>query len=657
MGFLVMAHASVQVPTGQVREVTEKVRPALVRIHVVSVDHASGREVKREAAGSGVIIHPEGYVITNHHVAGRARRLFCTLTNREEIEARLVGTDALSDIAVIQLLGEEGRVFPCAEFGDSDAMKVGDPVLAMGCPYALSQSVTMGIMSNTEMVLPQMIWRQRFTIDGEDVGSIVRWLGHDAPIYGGNSGGPLVNLEGKIIGINEMRMGLAGAIPGNLAQEVARELIEKGYVLRAWIGLQVQPRLDSQIDQQGVLVSAAIRGTPSHEAGFLSGDLLVELNGEPVDVRFAEELPLFNLQVASLPVGEKVKAKVIRQNETKTLTLKPEKRQPVRPDEREIKILGISCRDLTFLAMREMKRESVDGVLVTSLRPGGPCGQARPPLMPRDVIVEVRGEKVANTEVLNEILENIVSDSADPMQVLVKFERNHESLVTVVDVGSKEWNDPGLEARKAWIGVATQVITKEIAEQSDLQGVRGVRVTQVFEGTTAKEAGLQLGDWIVAIDGEAIPASEARDVEVFPTMVRQRSIGSKTELGVIREGKERTIQIELERSPKLAREMKRYKDEAFEFEVRDVAFDDRAREKWPEDLQGVIVETVEQGGWAALGYLSPGDLLLEINKEPIVHVNECKDRMDQIYRDEPDSVVFQVIRGIHRLYLEIKPAW
>src|SRR5262249_21659629 len=198
-----------------------QVAPSLVRIHLVMIDYQDGREIKREGSGSGTIIRPEGYVLTNHHVAGRTRTIICTLPTREEIPAELVGTDPLSDIAVLKLRPPAPRVFPAAHFGDASKLKVGERVLALGSPLALSQSVTMGIVSNTEMIMPGLFWPfNRMTLDGEDVGSIVRWIGHDAPIFGGNSGGPLVNMQGEIVGVNEISLGLAGAIPADLAQEV-----------------------------------------------------------------------------------------------------------------------------------------------------------------------------------------------------------------------------------------------------------------------------------------------------------------------------------------------------------------------------------------------------------------------------------------------------
>src|SRR5262245_59145930 len=259
-----------------------QVTPALVRIRGASAECGQGGEIKVQEVGSGAIISKDGYIITNHHVAGHGKRMFCTLWNREEIEAELIGTDPLTDISVIKLNPEKPRNFEPSSFGDSSAMRVGDNVLAMGSPMALSQSITLGIVSNTEMVIPRF-WGSsgQLRLEGENVGALVRWFAHDAAIYGGNSGGPLVNLKGEIIGINEISFGLSGAIPGDLARAVAQELIAKGKILRSWLGVDVQPLFKHTDGERGILIAGVLEESPADKAGLQAGDRMLRLNGKP----------------------------------------------------------------------------------------------------------------------------------------------------------------------------------------------------------------------------------------------------------------------------------------------------------------------------------------------------------------------------------------
>ena len=638
----------------EVEAALAKVSPSLVRIHVVSVDFQDGRELKREASGSGTIIAKEGLIITNHHVAGRTRAIMCTLANREEIPAELVGTDPLSDIAVLRLRPSTPRTFPVASFGDVSTLKVGDRVLALGSPLALSQSVTMGIVSNTEMIMPGMFWPfNRMTLDGEDVGSIVRWIGHDAAIFGGNSGGPLVNLKGEIVGINEISLGLAGAIPADLARDVAESIIREGRVKRGWIGLEVQPLLSSSKATRGGLVGGTIEGSPSAEAGFASGDILVKLAGHDVLVRFAEEVPMFNQMVMRLAIGKPVDAVVVRNGAEKTLHVTPVERESVDARIRELPLVGVTASNLTGWAAKELKRASRDGVRVRGVRPGGPADEAKPALREDDVILTVDDKPTATFEALESVVETLTRGKETTVPALVSFDRAGERLLTVVEFGRAGLEDPGLEARKAWVPVSVQVLTHELADRLNMSGKTGVRVTRVF----GEAAGLKVGDVITALDGNPIEASQPSDSDLFATLIRQYKIGSTANLSIVRNGKPMELAVKLDTSPRLPREMKKYEDPSFEFRVRDIAAADRVSSRLPADQAGVLVDAVREGGWAALAHLADGDILLTIDGEAMANVEAVQAKMTRIATAKPHSVVFKVRRGIRTFFVELETGW
>jgi len=636
-----------------------KVYPALVRIHVVAGYFSDGREVKGESAGSGVIISNEGYVITNHHVAGKARRIQCTLSNKRELEATLVGTDPLVDIAVIKLdlAGGHDRPIAVAEFGDSETLRVGDQVLAMGCPRAISQSVTLGIVSNTEMTFPSLLWPAAFRMDGEDTGSLVKWIGHDAQIFPGNSGGPLVNLKGEIVGINEISFGLGGAIPGNLAREVADQIIQHGGVRRSWLGIGLQPLLKGDPNARGVLVSGVAPGSPAEAAGLRAGDVLLSYDGRPLNIHHPEELTAFNRVLLGTPVGARVGLSYRREGKDFQTTATTLERGSVQGDEVELKAWGITLSDLTLLSAKELKREPQSGVLVTSLRPGAPAAEAKPPLQPEDVIVKFGGKTVRTLGELVKMSADAGAGKSSPTPMLVGFERGTERLLTVVKLGERETPDRSAEATKAWVPVASQVLTADLAEALGLKGKTGIRLTQVYGGTTAEVAGLRVGDILLRLEGESINASQPHDIEVFPSMVRQYRVGRRVKLEGVRDGSPLTVEIELAPSPKSTRELPEYRDPQFDFSARDLTFQDVLREELDPGQSGALITRVESGGWGALAHMAVDDIVLAVDGAKIATASDLEVRMKRIAKDKPSRVVFFVRRGVRTLFLELEPAW
>ena len=584
--------------------------------------------------------------------------MVCTLWNREEIPAELVGTDPLTDVAVLKLKPAKAREFSPARFGDSASMKVGDTVLAIGSPMALSQSVTLGIISNVEMIMPRMFGNMgRFRLDGEDVGALVRWIGHDASIYGGNSGGPLVNLAGEIVGINEIRFGLSGAIPGNLARSVAEEIIANGKLKRSWLGIDVQPLFKHSSAERGVIISGVISDSPGSRAGLKPGDVLLRLNEVPTNVRYDEQMPDFMRLATSLPLGQPVPAVVLRDGKEARFQIEPIERGELNPKQQELKQWGLTVRNLSFLTAKEMKRTNQNGILVTSVRPGGPGGEAKPSLESKDILVEVNGTVVNDVQDLTELTEKLTTAKKEPTPVIATFEREARRYLTVVKVGIQELRDPGLEVTKAWLPIETHVISRDIARQLGNPELKGFYITQVYPNSAAEKAGLKAGDFITAVDDEKLTATGPEHEEEFRALIRQFDIGATVQLAVLRDQKPMKVAVELARSPKLKREMKKYRNADFEFTARDVAFFDAAEEQWQPGQRGALVEEVKSGSWAELGGLNAEDLIVEVNAKEIQDVDGLKVSMDEIAKQKKEFVILKVVRGIHTAYLELEPAW
>ena len=655
------AGANADLASAELQRAVDAVYPALVRIHVVFEEGRDGRMEKQRASGSGAIISDDGYIITNHHVAGRATRIVCRLSNREEIDAVLVGTDALSDLAILKLDLASRRdphsKLPVAKFGDSDKLKVGDVVLAMGSPAGLSQAVTKGIVANTAMIMPNNMGS--FVLDGERVGELVRWIGHDAVIYPGNSGGPLVDLQGEIVGINEVGVGsLGGAIPSNVAQAVAKELIAKGAVSRSWIGIDAQPLLKEMSREKGVLVSGVLPASPAQIAGLQPGDFITDFNGTPVpECRSQEDIPLFNRLVLTAPVGARVTLKGLRQGKPMSWQITTAVREPNQAREMELKNWGLTVRSFTRVSALENFRKTKQGVLVDSVRSGGPCSDSKPPLKPDDIITRVNRQDIADADALLKFTKEFTQGAAEPKPVLVTFERDSQELVTVAKIGPDAQDDKPTRPAKAWLGVQTQVLTSDLAEALGLEGKKGVRVTQIISDSPAEKAGVKVGDIFLKLDGQVIPASTLSDQELFDNLIRQYKVGGDAELLGLRAGQPLQVTAKLGKQPKPSAELDEYKDDLFEFKARDLSLADRVDARLSDAEQGVRVNSVQNAGWAALAGLQSNDILLAIDRRPIPTITDLKTMMTQLANTKPRRVAFFIKRGIRTAFLELEPKW
>lgn len=248
----------------------DKVAPSLVHIRPVKEVFTEGKREEVLVIGSGFIISPDGYVVTNEHVAGSSRVVNCVLYTKEEMEAEVVGVDRYTDIAVLKLKTDR-RDLPSVKLGSSSSLRAGETVLALGSPHGLARSVSKGIVSVPDRYLS--------TPDFMDI-NYNNWIQTDAAINPGNSGGPLVNLRGEVVGINARRLGGAEnvgfAIPIDVAKEVIQSIMKNGRMIRGWIGLSFQElsRKAGDVKQEGVVVADVEPLSPAAEVGIRPGDIL-----------------------------------------------------------------------------------------------------------------------------------------------------------------------------------------------------------------------------------------------------------------------------------------------------------------------------------------------------------------------------------------------
>jgi S1-C subfamily serine protease/arylsulfatase A-like enzyme len=643
----------------RIQMAVDRVYPALVRIDVVTESGGSGRMQKVRGTGSGAIISPDGYIVTNHHVAGRGSRITIRMSDREELPATLVGTDPLSDLTVLKFdpgaRRDPAAPLPFASFGDSDTLQIGDVVLAMGSPAGLSQSVTQGIVSNLALIPPGGAFR----IEGESVGELVRWIGHDAIIFPGNSGGPLVNLAGEIVGVNEIGVGsLGGAIPATIAKAVTEEIIATGGVARSWVGMGVQPLLKSLAADEGVVVGSVLPGGPAEQAGIRPGDLITSFHGTPIPaVRSPEDLPDFNRLVFGLPVGTAVTVTGRRDGSPREWTITTAVREPSRPKEVELQPLGLTARDITKVVALERKRPTTAGSLVVGVRNGGGAAEAKPALLGGDIITRLGTRPIARTADLVEAVNAISGQSKEPTPTLVTFVRDAEELIAVVKVGPPSESDRVGRPLRPWLGAQTQVLTREIADALGVAGKQGVRVTHVVPESPAARAGLAVGDLLLKLDGRVIPANSPTDTEVFDNLVRQYAVGAEIAFDGLRGGEPLAAKATLVAAPAATGDLDTFKDETFELTVRELPLAERLAEQLPVDAPGVRVTTVQPNGWAALAGIGPGDIIVSIEGQVVRTVADAEQLLTGFRETKPKQVVFFVRRGVGTGFAEVEPRW
>lgn len=636
-----------------------RIYPCLVNISVVAKSFSGGRTVRGVGAGSGTIISPAGHVLTNYHVARDAISVVCTLTTGEQIPADIVGDDAPTDLSVLKLrLAERTdptRPLPFAILGDSDVVQVGDHVLAVGNPLSLSSSMTLGIVSNPRRVFSDFRGNEAQDLDfgaGNRTGMFTVWIQHDALILPGNSGGPLVNLQGDVIGINTRGgSGYGFATPANLAKRVVSQILTFGQVRRGWLGASFMP-VGRMGRETGALVSDVSPTSPAEKAGMKPGDIVTVLAGRPVACRFIDEIPALYAELADLPAGREIEAVLLRAGQEINLRLVVAAMEEYVGRIVEYRDLGATLQEITAPMALARRYPDTAGVVLTGLRPGQAFEEAKPSILPGDVILSLDGKPVADLAAFDALLRAHKGD-----EIAVAYRRDREHLVTLVKLARDDKPKSGGELAKAWLGVKTQVVTPTVAKALGFEGGKGFRVTEVYPWTKAHEAGLREGDLLVAMDDTALNASKPQDAKDLQNRVEDLSVGDEVTFSVRRGAEELKIRVELEESPASAKDAKTAENKELEFKVRELTFMDRIERRLEKEQQGVLVTEATSGGWASLGGLSAGDLITAIDGAPTPDIKTMEEVLAGILAKQPRLISFFVRRGFRTTYVMVEPDW
>lgn len=380
------------------------------------------KEELAQVLGSGVVVRPEGYILTNHHVVAQAEKVKVML-GKDEYRAKVVGSDPKTDVALLQI--EDGKTFATVPFGDSDKLRIGEEVLAFGTPFSpqLERSVSKGIVSAKG--------RANLPIAGSQI-QYFNFIQTDAAINPGNSGGPLVNLYGELVGINtaivgQANVGIGFAIPANTAKWVMEQLIEKGQVTRGWLGVYIQP-VDATMAKalkmespRGVVVAEVSKDSPAEKAGIKEGDVILAVDNSPV-----ESPDQLSMRIAATAPGTEVTLTVLhkgtkRQVAVKLGTLPETETAKARTGKKSTTKLGFGVQDLTDQLAARFGYKGHEGVLVADVEPNSIA--ARSGLRPGQLIKEVNHVPVRSVREFEEELGKV--GPGDAVLLRVYYERRH----------------------------------------------------------------------------------------------------------------------------------------------------------------------------------------------------------------------------------------
>jgi len=407
-------------------QVSSQVKPWVVHIEAVQ----KRGDQKYKVVGSGLILSQTGYILTNNHLTEEAKLVTVTLPDGNKMEAKVIGSDKQTDLAVLKI---EPRA-PCPEpkLGDSDKVSVGEWIIAVGNPYGFDRTVYFGIVSGKGRTLASLNPYQdtdsgfEFTTD---------FIQTDASIDPGSSGGPLVNLRGEVIGINSMGLGrgMSFTIPINTARSVAEKLMSKGKLARGWIGVSLQPLTRElagyyRLDGGGVLVSEVMDDSPAKRSGIRQGDIILELNGKALRAENEEELNQVSQVIWSSEAGGRLSAKLFREGKTSVIAVTVGEQPKLQAREVET-AWGFNVKEITQDIYRDYLLEGREGVLVSFVETGTAAGEAR--LREGDVIMRIENETVASLAAFEKIYGRMKENTK---QALVLVKRRKDAVFVLLEL-------------------------------------------------------------------------------------------------------------------------------------------------------------------------------------------------------------------------------
>jgi S1-C subfamily serine protease len=640
----------------------DAVLPVVVSIMVVRQDFQQGESVLSVSSGSGTVISPQGHIATNAHVTQNGKSFRVVFSNGRELPARLIGTDTASDIAVLQAVPANSETFAHASFAENlNDLTPGDTVLAMGAPWGLSNSMSAGVVNNPRRLLVSLFddeadYEDRLGID-EPTGRYYAWIQHDAAIAPGNSGGPLVDLSGRIVGVNTrgMIMGgdLAFAIPGPDVASVVRQLMEKGKIERVALGFRLRS-LKGTPYQEGVLINAVERKSQAEKAGLLSGDRLVRLNGEVVTALQPVDVPMLQRRIAELPVNSDVVLEIERNEKAQTIKLKARPLPKARGDDYATVAFGMSVTELTSAMSKRRNLEDAGGLMITGIRPGGAAAIARPKLEAGDIIRKIQAQSVSDVSQLKTLSAQAKSDKF----YLFEVERDDEKIISLLrpDADDKV-RIPLPELPKSWSGVEVQPISNSLAKDM-LSASAGYRITRAYPNSPMIKAGAKVGDLIISLQGQKLrPANDVAS-EPFHQAVRDLVPETDADFGVLRDGKTLAFKLQFLPSPISSAGLKTQNISRLRIEVRELGFYDRVNAQLTSNQNGVILDGVESGGPAGLAHLQRSDIITAVGYVATPNLQSLSSALEQSLKSTRKALIpITVIRGSESRVLYLDPYW